>query len=200
MGYRGHVTFGLLCYAATMWLLYSWGILGARLEYVVLGGVLAMVGAVLPDIDHPKSLVGQAVPRMLTSAFVLVIVGLVAVPYVLTGNVLIWEFMSVQMFALLALAPLVFALVPVVLYKAVGHRGPTHSLVVVFIVVGIGAIASSLTTWIVFGATCALAVGWASHVLADVPSGNGVMWLWPITERKLGGWGRRRRGYRAYHQ
>ena len=73
---------------------------------------------------------------------------------------LIWEFMSVRMFSLLALAPIVFAVVPVVLYKAVEHRGPTHSLVVVFIVVGIGAIVSSLKTWVVFGATCALAVGW----------------------------------------
>ena len=113
---------------------------------------------------------------------------------------LIWEFMSVRMFSLLALAPIVFAVVPVVLYQAVGHCGPTHSLVVVFIVVGTGAVVSSVTTWVVFGATCALAAGWAWHVIADIPSGNGVMWVWPITERKLEGLRRRRRGYRAYHQ
>lgn len=193
MGYRGHVTFSLVCYAGLVWALYSWGVLGASLAEVVLGSVFAVVGAILPDIDHPRSLVGQGVPRLFVSIFVLVFVALVAVPYVATGRTLVREFMPMWMLYALGAAPVVLGVFPVVLYRAVGHRGPTHSMVIVVGILAAGAMVSSVTDARVFAGAAALAIGWASHILADIPSGNGVMWLWPISERKLGGWGRKPR-------
>lgn len=52
------------------------------------------------------------------------------------------------------------------------HRGPTHSLLALAAVILIG-----LHTNIVYGA--AVAVGYASHILADMSTHSGVYLLWP---------------------
>lgn len=89
---------------------------------------LAVVGALLPDIDHPRSWVGRRT-RPLSTAIA----------------------------------------------STLGHRGVTHSAVAVLILVAMLVQIGSRR-----GTECALAVGYLSHLAADMLTPRGLRLAWPL--------------------
>ncbi len=123
---RSHVVIGAAAWITVAPLLHlpPW-------DPVTLG--LAMAGSLLPDIDHPKSWVGQRSRPLST-----------------------------------------------LLAAIFGHRGMTHSLAAAF---GMAALLLHLGTrrgWV-----CGLAVGYLSHLAADMLTPAGLRLAWPLR----GNWG-----------
>lgn len=98
---------------------------------VILYYGMAVVGSILPDIDHPKSWLSQKIP------------------------VLHYPF------------------------RVFGHRGATHSLLAVaMILIIMGAIFGGS------GITMGIVIGYMSHILLDTLNPRGVPLLYPLTKEK----------------
>ncbi|GAB4277176.1 MAG: hypothetical protein Kow0056_08390 [Coriobacteriia bacterium] len=147
----------------------------------------AAIGALVPDIDHPKSLIGSGIPARIFGLGFGALIAVAALdwqssrsssPVIFEGVIeplrplLPWAWLAVGVaVALLLISLVVSAMLP--------HRGPTHSLVV-------GAVLTLIVTSIVAFTgpswTVGLWFGWGylSHLLTDWPSKMGCPFLlWP---------------------
>lgn len=143
----------------------------------------AGAGALAPDLDHRGSKASMAIPlAMLSGAFLLWMASRVAadVPAIFMG-------FSAEMppEVLAFLTPVLFwnglfLLVAGVALPFIGHRGPVHSIgagviFTVLFVVSLALLGAPLWLAAIF------ALGWASHLLLDLPSRTGLPHLlWPL--------------------
>ena len=189
---NSHVTVGVMTYAA-LWALplgpltlpataptYTLGPLGVPLladvhsvQTLLLALMLVGFGALLPDVDHPEGRLGNS--RLFGVHFFRVFPPLLGVIGVL------YKVLTVPIAAL-------FRLFGVRLrghgFRAnFGHRGITHSLLALAVIVALGEAPLFPWHWLHLG----LLIGWgyASHLLADALTKQGVPLLWPL-DRRLG--------------
>jgi inner membrane protein len=118
---KSHVVLGLAAWVAAAPALHL-----ARFDPAYLG--LAVVGSLLPDMDHPKSWVGRRTRPVSTA-----------------------------------------------IASALGHRGITHSAIAVVALVTVLSYAGYRR-----GAVAALAVGYLSHLAADLLTPQGLRLAWPL--------------------
>jgi inner membrane protein len=123
---RSHVVVGLAAWVAAAPLLHV-----SAIDPVYLG--LAVIGSLLPDVDHPKSWVGRRTRPVSTA-----------------------------------------------LAAALGHRGVTHSAIAV-----VGLALLLVYAGYRRGVVSALAVGYLSHLAADMLTPQGLRLAWPLR----GTWG-----------
>jgi membrane-bound metal-dependent hydrolase YbcI (DUF457 family) len=158
-------------------------------DVLVAGAVVSAAGALVPDIDHPRSTVSRRVPRRLTREALRVVAPLavvVAVSLAFGHDRLADELLTsgtplLRLGALLVVPAVILVAVSLLVSRAFGHRGATHSLVFA-IGAGLGVAALCVrfgSTWW-FGALFGL--GWLSHLAADATSRKGLpSLLWPLT-------------------
>lgn len=187
---RTHVAIAVLPAGVATWWLASGGM---PLEPMMVAGVpaAAALGALAPDIDHRRSLIGRTVPREAMRRGLVVLLGLGGVAWFASRRI----DAAVVEYALRALRPITEAATWAV---AVGvaligfswfasgvlkHRGPMHSLAAAALGSALvaGACAAAGAPWqlgAVFG------WGYLSHLLADAvtPSGCRSL-LWPLNRR-----------------
>lgn len=194
MNAGAHVLIG----AGTTGLVF-WGLnaAGVQLEPTAIGlGVAAAgVGALLPDIDHPRSTASRALPREMWNQGVSILVPLLLLAVAVAlfggrgaGEQLLSVFAPVLKWgAVLAAVAVGFLAVSFLIRAVSGHRGITHSLVF--------AAAATLVASLACGAFGApwwcgvlLGWGWLTHLAADAPSTAGLPSLfWPFGEMRLSG-------------
>lgn len=159
--------------------------------YAAASGAAAL-GALVPDIDHPRSLIGKGLPAGLLTA------GIGALLLVTIGDYTIAQQGDKTIGAAMML-PLIDAVRPFLLWAwfVVGiaislllislaastvleHRGPTHSLTAA---VAVALVACAMCAVFGWAWTLGLVVGWGylSHLLTDLMTPMGlpaVMWPW----------------------
>ncbi len=175
----------------TLWALQSSGFEPPR-EVLVGGALVGAVGALVPDIDHPRSTVSRGVPQRLLRAaarIALPLVVITALSVALGYSELADDARGLGRpllgFAgLLALLACVLVLVSLLFAHVFGHRGATHSLA---FAVGAGLFAAAacaragLSPW--YGALFGL--GWLSHLVVDALGRRGLpSLLWPLPGRR----------------
>jgi membrane-bound metal-dependent hydrolase YbcI (DUF457 family) len=182
-----HVAIGAGAGWLTLWGLHSAGV-PLKPEVLVGGGIVAAVGAVIPDIDHPRSTVSRRVPRRLVREglrFVVPLSAVVAVSAALgreefSDEVLTSGAPLLRLAAMLILPAAILVAVSLLVSRTLGHRGATHSLV---FAAGAGLLVAALcarfdvSAWfgVLFG------VGWLSHLAADAMTRKGLpQLLWPV--------------------
>jgi membrane-bound metal-dependent hydrolase YbcI (DUF457 family) len=191
MNAGAHIAIG----AAAGWLAL-WGLnsAGVPLEPDVLlaGAMVAASGALVPDIDHPRSTVSRRVPRRLTRVGLRIVAPLAAVVAVslalghdeLADKLLTSGTPLLRLAALLVVPAALLVAVSLLVSRTVGHRGATHSLI---FAAGAGLVVAALCTrlgvtwW--YGAL--FGIGWLSHLAADATGRKGLpSLLWPLTGRR----------------
>jgi len=141
------------------------GVLIAGLTSAVNVSVLvitaAVIGSLMPDIDHP----GSTITREITPVFKGTRIGLLLSGAILVG--LAFYFKLSPVFYGLGLMMIFLLIIP--------HRGVTHSV--------IGLLGTGLLAWVFGnGLYMPFVIGYALHLLADMLSG-GVPLLWPCEKR-----------------
>jgi membrane-bound metal-dependent hydrolase YbcI (DUF457 family) len=184
----GHVIVGAAAACLTLWGLQSSGV-ELPADVLAAGPLIGCVGALVPDIDHPGSTVSRRVPRRLLRAALRVALPLVvvaAVSLALGYARAADEAVSagrplIGLTALLTLAATAVAGASLLVSRAFGHRGATHSLL---FAAAAGLLVAALcarlgaSPW--YGALFGL--GWLSHLAADLTGRRGVPGLlWPLT-------------------
>lgn len=156
-----HAIVGVLAGAATYTVLTGTNLAPSSQELLLSVSAAAVVGSLLPDIDHTHSTISR-LPMKLHRSFRRER-NLVLLPVVV---------------ALAALAVLVQA-VSAVIHHVFGHRTITHSLLglAIFGVLGYVTTTSLQWPWPVFAG---FLVGCGSHLLADSLTPTGVPLLWPF--------------------
>ncbi len=186
-----HVVVGAATGWLALWALHSSGVaLGP--DVLIAGALVAAVGALMPDIDHPRSTVSRRVPRRLVreaARVVLPLAAVVAVSLALGGRDAADKLMEageplLRLVGLLVLPAAVLMTVSLLVSRTFGHRGATHSLV---FAAAAGLIAAALcarfalSPW--YGALFGL--GWLSHLAADATGRRGLpSLLWPLSGRR----------------
>ncbi len=188
-----HVSFAVVTTGGALWLMNGQFDLNA---YAAAALSAAAVGSLVPDIDHPKAWISNRIPATLM-AIGLTGLGLYAYAAWTASRgddsiggamiapmadflrpVLGWAWLALALgAALLAIS--------VVVTRALGHRGPTHSLVVGAALTLIATIgfAISPVSW-----TIGLWFGWGylSHLLTDMITPKGCpSLLWPAGSASL---------------
>ena len=172
-----------------------WGAqkIGLPLESgTILGGALiAGIGSLVPDIDHPRSTISRGLPMELLYRGLLLLlipVAFAAIPLLMgdfRSAFTIFQSLSrmpfIQWGLMFAIPALVLIAASAVVSILFGHRGATHSLV---FAVGATCIVTIVclffnTAWwygLLFG------WGWLSHLLADATTEMGLPALfWPFS-------------------
>jgi len=186
-----HLAIGAGAGALVLWGLHSAGV-PLEPDVLLAGALVAGAGALVPDIDHSRSTVSRRVPRRLTRValrFVLPLAAVVAVSLALGHDELAGELLTsgtplLRLAALLIVPAATLVAVSLLVSRAFGHRGATHSLV---IAAGAGLLVAMLCTR--FGVTwwygALFGLGWLSHLAADATSRKGLpALLWPLTGRR----------------
>lgn len=173
--------------AAGLWLL------GVQLDASTTPVAIAVVsaaglGALAPDIDHPRSKASRGVPKTLTRAG-----GVIALPVLALTGALTWAGVTgvagsfervarglLDTAALLVLAAFAYVGASTLLRSVTRHRGATHSLVAVVIVTASAAWVCSragVSEWVAWG----FGWGWFTHLALDLGSlGRVPGLLWPF--------------------
>lgn len=127
------------------------------------GMAAAGLGAVLPDIDEPGSVIGSKVPGSALGR-----VGRAAFGGALLGTLISYFDVPSPLVIVFAVGWLVLAFIP--------HRGFTHSLLAL-------ALAWMGARALLPGAALPFAAGYALHLAADAltPHGVPLLWPWPKT-------------------
>lgn len=146
-------------------------ILGSTNIIVLVGGViLALIGSLIPDIDLKKSIGGKITTRILTVITLIIII-----------NSIIQKKFDTNMISNIAsnsiirgmIPSLVILLVLVVVGKISSHRGFTHSILSMLIYsIVIGSLVGRLSLW--------FTIGYATHLLIDLPNNKPIKLLYPI--------------------
>lgn len=187
---RTHVAIAVLPAGVAVWLLASGGM---PLEPVIAAGapLAAALGALAPDIDHRRSLIGRTMPREAMRRGLVVLLGLGGVAWFASRRIgvavvdgVLESLRPVTQLAWWAVAAGV-ALIGLSWFASgvLKHRGPVHSLTFAAVssAVVAGGCAAAGAPWqlgAVFG------WGYLSHLLADAvtPSGCRSL-LWPFVRR-----------------
>ena len=153
----------------------------------------SVIGCMLPDMDHDKTKLGRkrkAVTGVLGKVvnflipFASVVLAGIAIGSYIAGYQLISD-MRVILFLLTGI--LMVAIGKNMLensetYKwACKHRGLMHTLVVPGIMIASLSVLESFLYWGMIG----LAVGYISHLFADMCTKQGIPVLWPLTEENI---------------
>lgn len=187
---RTHVAIAVLPVGAALWWLGSGG---TPLEPLMVAGVpaAAALGALAPDIDHRRSLIGRTMPRAVMRRGLIVLLGLGGVAWFASRRIdaaLVEQVLDslrpiteVASWAVaVGLALMVFSWFASGVLK---HRGPMHSVAAAVLGSALVAVAC-----VAAGAPWQLGAvfgwGYLSHLLADAmtPSGCRSL-LWPLVRR-----------------
>lgn len=189
---RDHVVMAAVPAALALWAAHTGGAELGAAAYVGVPAAAAL-GALVPDIDHPTSLIGNGIPaNLLASGLTVLLAAAGAGWYLARSNAalaaeirqLLERATPVVVWATTAMvAGAVLLAVSLVVSRFVPHRGPTHSLLA-------GCIATLAVCLACVGAGWSglygIAFGWgyASHLIADLPSRAGLPHLlWPFRGR-----------------
>lgn len=177
--------------------------LGVPLDTAALatGSIVAGVGALAPDLDHPRSTASSGLPRKLMSQAVQIAAPLIIMVVVFglfgsksTGASIFSAFAPLLSFSawLLGLSVLFFGASGII-RATTGHRGATHSFVFCAVAMLVACVVSAvLSRPVWFG--LAFGWGWLTHLGADALTHMGLPSVfWPfgtqspaITARELG--------------
>lgn len=152
--------------------------------------VTAPIGAMLPDIDHDNSKIGNSRKNVTSIASILIKIGiLLALVMVMVLGYLKDEFILTLIKVSIVLGPLFICILiannPKVKSKTkffTKHRGIMHTLVVPICCI-LGGFFCSLEAIRVL--SFGLAAGYFSHLLADCCTKRGCPILWPLTSKSL---------------
>jgi membrane-bound metal-dependent hydrolase YbcI (DUF457 family) len=182
-----HFSIGLLSAGAA---LSAARLFGADVGVVAIGtgAVVAGLGALAPDIDHPRSLIASRIPGRAIRAAARVALPLVALAAVAgyfagerAGASLLRTFSPMLHWALIvAVGAVALGVGSVAASRTLGHRGPVHSVAVGALASGavaVGFASLGLPVWY----AGAFGWGWLTHLLADMTTRDGLpAGLWPI--------------------
>lgn len=189
-----HFVIGILTTGAGLMLAHS--LAGLQLEAVLVAGI----GALMPDIDHPHATISNSIPKMLiVEAFrhfllpVLVIMGLLMIGPILTKGpagifeiiqmIYQWSYVHimVEIGVVIIVVAIAFMFASTLISVLFGHRGATHSLLFAVgatILAIVGSVLVNIAWWygLLFG------WGWMSHLIADATTEMGLPALfWPFS-------------------
>jgi len=184
---RDHLAIGAGSTAAVLWGLSAAG-LPMEPATIGIGALVAGLGALMPDIDHPRSTASSTLPRKLLSEALGIAVPLVALMAFFAfiggkaaGATMLAAFAPLIKFAIgMAVFGGVFLGLSALVRARTGHRGATHSLVFAAgatVVVCIGCALFEVPAWygLLFG------WGWLTHLAADATTHMGLpSLLWPL--------------------
>ena len=191
MNAGAHLAVGAGAGWLALWGLHSAGV-PLEPDVLLAGAIVAGAGALVPDIDHSRSTVSRRIPRRLTREglrFVAPLAAITAVSLALGHKEVADQALTLGT-PLLRVAELLFVPAAILVAfsllvsRAFGHRGATHSLV---FAAGAGFAVAALcerlgVSWL-YGALFGL--GWLSHLAADATSRKGVpSLLWPFAGRR----------------
>ncbi len=189
---RDHVVVAAVPAAVALWAAHAGGAeLGAAAYLGV--PVVAALGALAPDIDHPTSLIGNGIPADLFVGGLSVLLAMAGAGWYLSRSTamlgdelrhLLTQATPVVTGATVALGVGAGLLaVSLVVSRFVSHRGPTHSLLAGSVATLLVCVGCAVAGWPqLYG----IAFGWgyASHLMADLPSRTGLPHLlWPFVGR-----------------
>lgn len=141
-------------------------------KFDYLGLVLVLVGSLLPDIDHPKSLINRYLlpfDNKLTKVFV----------YFCAGVIILWyDYLHGGSYILKALA------VAVMLIAISAHRdGLTHSaagMLMFSLIVGYIGISYGIPHLVYY-----FMIGYGTHLVCDMMTSKGIPLLYPFSKKKV---------------
>jgi len=157
-------------------------------ETILAGALIAGLGSLAPDIDHPRSTISRGLPTELLLrglAFLLLPVVFAVIPAMFgdfhSASRIFQSLSPFVQWGLILIAPaIVLIAISIIVSAFFGHRGATHSLIfaagATFIATVI-CVYSGVTWWygLLFG------WGWLSHLLADATTEMGLpSLLWPF--------------------
>ena len=153
------------------------------------GAALAGFGALAPDLDHPRSLIGNRIPVSL----LVVGVALMASPVLLRASVArggifagVWQEALLHSDSWPKWGAFLTAVSVVLLFASfkatavLEHRGPLHSIAAAVVATGsVLLVCAAFGLWplhaVLFG------LGWSTHLLADATTPTGLPYLtWPL--------------------
>jgi membrane-bound metal-dependent hydrolase YbcI (DUF457 family) len=173
-----------------------WGAqaMGLQLETgaIIAGALIAGVGSLAPDIDHPRSTISRGLPtELLRAAWILLSLPItLIVLFALSGDLRSafevfqsWSQTSLVRWGLVLVIPAVILMVASAIISVLfEHRGTTHSLVfalgATLIATGVGMYFNAAWWYgLLFG------WGWLLHLLADATTEMGLpSLLWPFAD------------------
>ena len=182
-----HLVIGAGSTAVVLWGLSA---AGAPIDIVTIGvgSIVAGLGALMPDIDHPRATASSALPRELMRRALSAAVPLAALALFFgvmggksagTGMLAIFA-PYFKLAGVLALAAIAFFALSAIVRAFSEHRGMTHSLVFAAgatIIACVGCAIFSVPVWygLLFG------WGWLTHLGADATTSMGLPSLfWPF--------------------
>lgn len=182
-----HIGIGVCSAGVLLWAGYS----ASSVPIATAAGMAgaAALGSLAPDIDHRASLIGNRIPTGLLTIGLL----MMASPFFLRwaagrDDMLAGLWSSAleasahwgRWGALLAGAGLCLLLLSLVAVIAVGHRGPTHSILAALaatFLISAASVFGGASLWY----SAAFGLGWISHLIADAGTPDGLQFLfWPL--------------------
>jgi membrane-bound metal-dependent hydrolase YbcI (DUF457 family) len=184
-----HFFIGAASVGAGLYVIQNMGVPIA--DSTILGcAMIAGVGALAPDIDHPHATISSRIPKKLLSVglYPLLIFLFLGLIFYITGGrnpsvfvQTLSESSLVQMALVIIILALVLMFLSAIASSVFGHRGATHSFIFTALATCIAVIICTLlkTPWwygLIFG------LGWLSHLPADAMTEMGLpSLLWPFS-------------------
>lgn len=177
--------------AATGVMIAAYGI-SKGIDLSLLAVVAAPFGAMLPDIDHDRTVMGRKrkkvtdTLKVVIPVVVIAFIALIVMEYIKSKNLA--EAITKVLVILLPIAILVvLSKIPAVKKQwdfATKHRGFMHTLIIPIFMIIVTAFKfdSPILQWIVIGFTG----GYLSHLFADSITTEKAPLLWPITRKTVG--------------
>jgi membrane-bound metal-dependent hydrolase YbcI (DUF457 family) len=186
-----HLAIGAVTSGLVLWGAQSVGLqLGTGT--ILVGALVAGLGSLAPDIDHPRSTISRGLPAellfrgLLLLLLAVILVVILAVLGDFRGAFKILQSLSqtplIQWGLVLIILALALIALSAISSTLFGHRGATHSLVFAGIAtcIAIGSCVYLNTAWwygLLFG------WGWLLHLLADATTETGLPALfWPFLD------------------
>lgn len=176
---------------STMLGLYGLQALGAPLDplTILFGAMAAGLGALAPDIDHPRSTASNSLPDKLFDQAIQTALPLLllAVIFAIFGGKTVGASLMASFAPLLKIAgtllgfAITFVIASMIARRYTTHRGATHSLLAAGIATLLALLVCAVFSWpawygLLFG------WGWITHLGADATSKMGLpsLLLWPF--------------------
>jgi len=183
MNATGHVVVGCGTTAVGLQMARSAGLIDLPVTYFVTAVVVAGVAALLPDVDHPNSIMSKlAAPLLLAGLFIWL--ASPRLPDQIGGalwlNTLVALSVDLSPQAILGLSMVITAMAMIFVPVVTSHRGVTHSVLLTITVTAASLVYYSWAGMPVIFGLC-FGWGWLSHLLLDATTKMGLPdWAWPL--------------------